>query len=351
MLPSMTTLSPTLRSCALALALLAASARPALPGDWKLDPARPAPDGRPVENEHWKESSCASCHENVAREWARTTHATAWSDPRFLEDLKDRRKPEACHTCHIPEPLSGVAPGAKPRARDASQAAWTNLGVDCNACHLGAKGEILGPLGSVTKAHATSKSPAFTSEGQSQLCIGCHATTVGPVIGIAQDFVETRQWEQGRSCVGCHMQALERAFVADPSSAAKLGDAPYATHAGRSHELQSPRDPAFLARAFTFAARLEQDEAVLEVKNACGHRVPGLIGREIELAVELLDEQGRVVTQAALAFDHQSILAVDETRTLPLGKRGAKLRIAGWHTSPGFTAKQRFLALELPVAH
>lgn len=345
MLRGMSALDP-LRCASAALLLLAA---PDAREEWKLEPAHPAPDGRPVENERWKELSCASCHENVAREWARTTHATAWDDPRFLEDLKDRRKPEACHTCHIPEPLAGGERGAKPLARPAGANESVHLGVDCAACHLGPQREILGPVGAPTKAHASARDAAFTPEGASLLCVSCHATTVGPVIGIAQDFVESEQAAKGLSCVGCHMQALERAFVADPSSAAKLGDAPYPRRAGRSHELQSPRDPAFLARAFTFTARIEQDEVVLDVKNACGHRVPGLIGREIALELELFDAAGARLSQSTLSFDHQSFLAVDETRALRLGRAGAKLRVTGWHTSPGFATKQRFLALELPL--
>lgn len=330
------------------LALLLAS--PGAPGDWKLEPARPAPDGRPLENERWKELACAGCHENVAREWARSTHALAWDDPRFLEDLEDRRKPEACHTCHIPEPLAGVEPGQKPLARPAGENVATHLGVDCAACHLGKEREILGPLGAPTKAHTSARSPAFTPEGRSLLCVSCHATTVGPVIGIAQDFVETDQAAKGLSCVGCHMQALERTFVADPARAAQLGDAPYPRRAGRSHELQSPRDPAFLARSFVLVARLEGEEALLEVRNACGHRVPGLVGREIALELELLDASGARVAQASLALDHQDFLAVDEARTLHLGRVGTKLRVVGWHVSPGFAAKQRFLELELPLA-
>jgi hypothetical protein len=122
-----------------------------------------------------------------------------------------------------------------------------HFGVDCNPATW-PEGRDLGPVGADEGAR-TKQGKLFTPEGQSQLCVACHATTVSPVIGIAKDFVETRQFEKGRSCVGCHMQALEREFVSDPASHAKTGDAPYVKRPGRSHELQSPRDPAFLARA------------------------------------------------------------------------------------------------------
>ena len=314
-------------------------------GDWKLEGVRPAPDGRPAENDQWKELACAGCHENVAREWARTTHATAWLDPRYQEELKEKRKPEACHNCHIPQALSGFEPGTKPAPRSGV----AHMGVDCNACHLGKEGEILGPVGSATKAHASKKSALFGEAGQSQLCLACHATNVGPVIGIGKDFVETRQWEKGKSCVGCHMQALEREFVSDPASAARLGDAPYRKHAGRSHELQTPRDPAFLARAFEISARSEGAGTKVSFKNACGHRVPGLIGREIEIEVELLDAAGTSLGKQTLSFDHTHFLGVDEEALVEFGKSGARVRMRGLHQSPGFEKRALFLETEIPL--
>jgi len=307
-------------------------------GDWKLEPARPAPDGRPLENEKWTELSGAACPADVAREWARTTHATAWLDPRYQEELADKKKPEACHNCHIPQPLSGFAPGTKPAPRAATDA---HLGVDCNACHLGKDGEILGPSGATNTAHASAKSTLFTAEGQSQLCIACHATNVGPVIGIAKDFVETRQSEKGLSCVGCHMRAEERAFASEPPDLAR--------RAGRSHELQSPRDPAFLARAFEITARLEGTGTRVVCKNACGHRVPGLIGRELEIEVELLDAGGASLGKQTLSFDHTRFLGVDEPSVIEFAQPGARLRLRGLHQSPGFEKRQPFLESEIAV--
>jgi len=320
------------------------------PEGWKLARPQPLPDGRPAENPAWKELACAGCHENVAREWARTTHATAWLDPRYQEELQDKKKPEACHNCHIPEPVSGVEPGTKPRPRAAKEAGRAHLGVDCAACHLGQQGEVLGPLGSPTQAHASKKSVLFSEEGQSQLCCACHATTVGPVIGIGKDFAETRQWEKKKSCVGCHMQALEREFVADPSSHAKLGDRPYPKRAGRSHELQTPRDPAFLARAFEISARVADGRTRVAFRNACGHRVPGLIGREIEFEVELQDEHGQRLGQELLSLDHTRFLGTDEEALVEFGAAGARVRLRGLHQSPGFEKRALFLETEIQVA-
>ncbi|MBK7643275.1 MAG: hypothetical protein IPJ19_09520 [Planctomycetes bacterium] len=330
--------------------LLAALTLPCAREDWKLEAVRPLADGRPVENDKWHELSCAGCHENVAREWARTTHATAWLDPRYQEELKDKRKPEACHNCHIPQPLSGFEPGTKPKPRDAAQAAVAHMGVDCNACHLGTQGEILGPVGAQTKAHASKKSALLTEEGQSQLCIACHATNVGPVIGIAKDFVETSQWEKGKSCVGCHMQAIEREFVSDPASHEKNGDPAYVKRAGRSHELQTPRDPGFLARAFEVSASAAGAGTRVTLRNACGHRVPGLIGREFEIEAELLDAQGRSVDKQTLVLDHTRSLGVDEEAAIEFSKTGAKVRLRGLHQSPGFEKRALFLEIEIPVA-
>ncbi|MEY2783990.1 MAG: hypothetical protein RL277_194 [Planctomycetota bacterium] len=310
---------------------------------WKLAPPKPLPDARPAELERWKELSCAECHEDVTREWARTTHAMAWIDPLYQESLKEKKKPESCHNCHIPEPLSHVEPGAKPKSRD-PQHNWSHFGIDCNTCHLGKEGEILGPFGAPNEAHRSVAAEAFRPENQSaMLCIGCHATNIGPVIGIARDFVETEQEKKGRSCVGCHMAPLERTIAKDATTVRK----------GRSHELQTPRDPAFLARAFEYRARRNGDKVLVEFENVSGHRVPGLIGRVLDIDAELLDAQGASLAKGRLSIDHKQFAPVDGVLTLELeaanAAAGAKVLLKGLHDAPGYETPQLFLERTLEL--
>jgi len=307
---------------------------------WKLAPPKPLPDARPAELERWKELSCAECHEDVTREWARTTHAMAWIDPLYQESLKEKKKPESCHNCHIPEPLSHVEPGAKPKSRD-PQHNWSHFGIDCNTCHLGKEGEILGPFGAPNEAHRSVAAEAFRPENQSaMLCIGCHATNIGPVIGIARDFVETEQEKKGRSCVGCHMAPLERTIAKDATMVRK----------GRSHELQTPRDPAFLALGFELELSLDPLGARLRVRNRAGHRIPGLIGRELEFAATALDAQGTELGVETLTLTTESYLPVDGEVELALPARTARVRVVGRHHDPRLEKPVTFLTRELEPA-
>jgi len=83
----------------------------------------------------------------------------------------------------------------------------------------------------------------MTETASSRMCAVCHATNIGPVVGIAKDFLGAKLEEQGSSCIGCHMAPMDR----KPSKGAEES-AP--VRPGRSHAIQTPRDPAFLALAF-----------------------------------------------------------------------------------------------------
>jgi hypothetical protein len=78
--------------------------------------------------------------------------------------------------------------------------------------------------------------------------------------------------------------------------------------------------------------------------------VPGLIGRELEIEVELLDERGQSLGKETLAFDHTRYLGAEEEARVEFAKPGAKLRLRGLHQSPGFEKRARFLETEIPVA-
>ena len=327
----------------------------------ELDPPlrapAPHPDGRTSELEGWRELACARCHAAIAAEWAGSRHALAWKNERYQEELADVTRPATCHGCHIPAPLAAQKPGVKPAARDLADA---HLGIRCESCHQAPDSTpeapvVLGPFGAPTSAHGSRRDPAFLPEGASSLCIGCHATTVGPVLGIAKDFVATQQAERGRSCVGCHLQPLERPIAeVPPGGTGDIGgpgapEPPPPARAGRSHALQTPRDPSFLARAFDLAARREPGGAVLRVANAAGHRVPGLVGREIALEAELVGADGAVVASASRTLDAGATLAADDAFELALAGEGRALRVRGRHLAPGFEAPVVFLERELAL--
>jgi hypothetical protein len=299
---------------------------------WDLAPPAPPDDGRIATLDRLEESSCTECHREIAEEWSRSAHALAWVDRAYQEELKDRKKPEACHGCHVPEPLHLGELGKKPEAR----ADGRHFGVSCEACHLGPGGAMLGPTGAAADAHPSATSPTMTGAGTTELCVSCHRTTVGPVIGIAKDFETSELRQGGASCVGCHM-AVKGEVELEGGLKRPI----------RSHELQTPRDPSFLARAFELSARVAGGKTVVEIRNRAGHRVPGLIGREIDFVARGLDAGGKELAAGELSIDTSSYLPIGESLTIELGAAAAKVRVVGRHLDPQWKEPRPFLEVEL----
>jgi hypothetical protein len=298
------------------------------------DPPPPAPvvaltpDRVPDADEH----ACSECHARVVDEWASTAHAVAWLDEHYQAAIAERKRPELCHGCHIPAPL--LAEAELPRRvapRPAEGAEPLIHGVSCEACHLAPDGAFLGPTGAPTEAHATRVDARLTAEGSSKLCAACHRTSIGPVVGIAKDFEKANLAARGMSCVGCHMGAIE----VDGRRV-------------RSHAIQTPRDPAFLRRAFEVSLSPGSGVTV-SIANRAGHRVPGLIGRSITLRAELLDAAGVVVATEELTLDAKAYIPVEGTKELVLDGAGAAVRVQGEHVDPRAAEPMSFLDVRLEL--
>ncbi len=286
--------------------------------------------------------ACAACHVAIADEWSRSLHAYAFEDPVYQKEIRRKRRRASCLGCHVPVPLHAPAEGATPRARPAPREDTSEdphrFGVSCSSCHLGAQGKILGPFGAPTDAHVSERHPSFVGTGSNALCLACHSTTIGPVIGIGKDFEQAGRSER---CIDCHMQPLERPLATSPASEAG-GPSPPA-RAGRSHFLQGPRDPAFLAQAFVVEeVRHADGELLVRIGNRAGHRVPGLTLRTLELRLE----GGEEGPASRRRIDHEAWLPVGGS--FVLRTRGTdRARLVGHHTAPGAPAPVRFLDLEL----
>jgi len=312
----------------LLLAVLATAAALQEGTDGPGELTKPAP-AIPIEpgSVELEDYECASCHAEVALEWAESAHALAWVDEAYRKSLKKKRRPASCHGCHAPEPLfaTGSLEGGRPPVR----ADRRELGVHCETCHLGAGDVVLGPRGTPTDAHASELSPLQTLPGSNGLCAACHATDIGPVIGLADDVTQP-----GATCVGCHMAPVTRAWA---------DDAPERT--GRSHALQTPRDPAFLRRAF----ELTWEADTLVIANRAGHRVPGLVGRRITFTASVLDASGVELERAEAVLDTDAYLPAAGTYELPLQTSGATLHVTGLHEDPRQREPVEFLDLTLPA--
>ena len=341
---------PLIAVCALLCGALLASLAPGGPTQ---DPGSPAAadhaawrervlqDGRSLYLEDVSGSECIDCHLDVGEEWRHSQHALAWQDEVYQAELKKIRRKRSCWSCHIPGALAGTDRLQAPPHRSENR----HLGIDCQACHIDEDGEtILGPYGAETDAHPTRRSELFlASNGESTLCIGCHDETIGPVIGIARDYVETAQHELDHSCISCHMPGIRRP-VANEEDGTRLEP-----RRARSHRIEGPRDPVFLREAFRFTTASEPDASVLRLENTTGHRVPGLVDRELRFTVRLLDGSGAELGSGELRFDHRSYLPVEEQVELRLPAGGARFEIEGWHRPPTLDEAVSFWKLSLEL--
>ena len=301
---------------------------------WPLQPPAPVPDGRPERLARASELACAECHAAQVEEWAGTTHALAWENEPYQEDLEGRKKAESCHGCHAPVALHGASDAlltGKPEARKDAR----HLGVSCESCHLATDGALLGPTGVATDKHATRKGASFAGAGSNALCASCHRTTVGPVIGLARDFEQSAGAAEGATCVGCHMAPRANGSLEDGARTV------------RSHALQTPRDPSFLALGFELALSRAASGPALRVRNRAGHRVPGLIGRELEFVATALDAAGAELGRETLTLTTESYLPVDDSVELALPARTARVRVLGRHHDPRLDKPVTFLEREL----
>ena len=264
------------------------------------------------------EVSCAICHEDVAREWADSAHGLAWVDSAYQKSIRRKRRAKTCYSCHVPEPL--VRGSLARRAKARTDADTFHLGVTCEACHEDADGAQLGPRGAPTDAHSTRASKFLTAPGSNELCTVCHATTIGPVIGIADDLTDSGLDEEGLSCVGCHMAPVP----------VESSDEGVPARTRRSHALQTPRDPAFLRRAFTLTFHGDR----LTLANATGHRVPGLEGRELRFELRLLDEAGELLETQRTKIDPDAYLPVRGELEVRFERSGASVQVNAEHHDP-----------------
>lgn len=306
--------------------------------EWK---ARLADDGRRVALEDSSNNDCLRCHQAIGQEWLHSTHATAWQDEHYQKALAKIRRKQGCWGCHAPEPLAAAAWPQKPAARESDR----HLGVTCVTCHLAADGEtMLGPAGHANAAHPSEAHEVFDSDASNALCIACHATNIGPVIGVAKDFVSTDQAELGSSCVECHMGRTKRAW-AEPW---EDGQQAFPMRRGRSHRIKTPRDPDFLSDAFHLSAERTPKGARLTIENQTGHRVPGVQGRSIHFEAylaEAAEDPASAGKSGAVErkFDYRSFLPVEDAVSLELEGSGDILHVRGMHTPPGTTKAQLFL--------
>lgn len=116
----------------------------------------------PVDAGPGADADCASCHAEIAAEWATSRHALAWTNGTFQREYK-REPLDWCVRCHAPL-ATGSADSVGPVEAQ---------GVTCAVCHQ-RDGRFLSAATSAASPHQTEVVANFAS---SQLCEGCHEFT------------------------------------------------------------------------------------------------------------------------------------------------------------------------------
>jgi nitrate/TMAO reductase-like tetraheme cytochrome c subunit len=245
-----------------------------------------------------KPKACAECHPKQYEEWKGTLHAKSWVDEAYQRALKHKRRPQSCYACHIPGPFLERLP-KRPRARKELK----DAGISCSSCHEG-EGKIHGPLGIRNEAHPSVKSAVF-AKGSSDLCITCHKTKVGPVLPLAKDFLASPLPKKGKTCMSCHMGKVERSNAIDPKTGKEVGP----KRKGRSHSIQGPTNPKFLAHAFRLEADFGKEKTSIQVQNRAGHRIPGLLMRAFQVEITAFDSQGKTLWSKKALISGKASLA------------------------------------------
>jgi hypothetical protein len=251
--------------------------------------AHPVHVGRPAARTgRGNAEDCADCHREIAREWARSLHKSAWTDEVF-QAAYDVEPMTFCRNCHAPLAREGTRPTGV-AARE---------GVSCSVCHV-RDGQILssgagrGDAPGTIAPHAVRADARFA---QSEHCAGCHqfnfpaeTTAGGPLFDTRAPMQDTfGEWQRsshaarGTQCQDCHM----------PWRTAPDG-ARY-----RSHDFAGARDPSLLARSVRIEARATREGAALVVRarvipTDVGHAFPtGDLFRRLELSVWIDGEPRR----------------------------------------------------------
>ena len=292
----------------IAIAVLVVGAA-ASAGHLRGEPATTPGCEAPSQRDPNSAATCGQCHTEFYEEWKGRGHSKAWLSEPYQEQLKPKKKPQACYGCHIPVDVHARL-GRKPKARDHLR----DEGVTCVSCHKStATGDdILGPFGSTTDAHPCQKSPAFTSS-VSMMCASCHATKIGPVLPLARDHKQYQETlgDEAKSCVECHMPVIERHLAVSIVTGKPVGE----KRVTRDHRVLGPRDPEFCRTAFKLAARAERGrDLVITIGNGAGHRIPGLKLRQFAVSISQLGPTGEQLATHEVIISHENEIKVLETR-------------------------------------
>jgi mono/diheme cytochrome c family protein len=245
-------------------------------------------------------SECQGCHEEIAREWAGSMHAKAWTEPYFQVDYAFDGSQQICLNCHTPlaDQQPDLVLGFKDRDKfrpiqkpnPAYDPALRDEGVTCAVCHI-RNGKIVGPFKTGNAPHPVEYDPELASGMKP--CERCHV-----VFGNRWDtfyaippcgtVVEIEQQGQKQDCIGCHMPPVTRPVA--------KGGPP---RKGRRHLFRGGHDPETVARALKVEHIRTQDGYRFTLTNVgASHFLPtGTPDRHLTLEARLMSASGEVIRE------------------------------------------------------
>jgi hypothetical protein len=252
-------------------------------------------------------SECGECHAEIYREWSKSMHARAWTDPYYQIDFVFDGSQQICLNCHIPlqNQQENLVIGFRDRQRFKPilkknpdfDAELQQEGVTCAVCHV-RDNYIIGPYGDTEAPHPSRYDPAMT-DGLG-VCRKCHVVSgkrwdtfysIPPCGTVAE--IEEEQPGEKINCIKCHMPKIARP-AAEGSP----------TRTGGMHTWKGGHDRETVRQALQVDLEVIDDKKnggrahITLTSTGADHYLPtGTPDRHLSVEFRLKNEQGGTIKQ------------------------------------------------------
>jgi hypothetical protein len=283
---------------------------------------------------------CRTCHISIYNEWASSSHAGAFIDPKYKASTDDYLFTE-CTGCHAPQAsLTNMRPGARQ--------AFRGEGVTCVSCHL-EEGRLAGPLkpSGLGPPHQINIDEDLYASGK--FCGRCHEGTFREWDAVQSD--------DKHSCQFCHMTTVARKTTQASHAVAEILVAlesvePQKRHIFRAVPIDMPVEPF----SITLKSGRNSSETILNLQNHLPHYLPtGDFGvRIITVEIFVRDRLNRyaLVHTEELIRELKTAIAPHAgkswTVTLPQDAQGLKVQLTRYGRNLEETAAVFTKEVQLP---
>ncbi len=218
---------------------------------------------------------CRKCHPQIYKEWERSWHRMAWTDP-WVQLSWGCYRDQECRACHLPRPL--MEDGKKPKLVARSEEEDKDSGINCLTCHYSPQG-ILAPRGLTVKMQDGCYPIYYEDIATDAQCWECHPNQY-------DDWRLSSFFKEGKGCKACHMDEVERPIVPDGP-----------VRKTRVHFWKGAHTYTFIKTAYDFSVDLKDEGVKVRVANTkSGHLFPAeRHNRALWVEVTFYDDKGKQV--------------------------------------------------------